>query len=239
MSGFPFNLGPEGVTFPLSTNPYWSRVTLSQIQGESPKNYALLAFKPGLPLQASELNEIQEISVMNDTLSAAMQSSWPVYSPAWENEVYGPGWNGTTPLYPVFDGINTGENLVGITGENIIVRKGWYLVTVKSSGLKHWVYSNAGYTAAIPSAPNYQLGFVASYETVKPSNDPSLYDNSSGASVPNTGAPAGADRIKIKLSAPVWSYKGQTADFSAIVKKIDTGIPGTIFYMNNVPVPQE
>jgi len=244
MSTFPFTFGIFGNSLPLSANPYWSRITLSQIQGVSASNYSLLAFKPGLPLQASELNEIQEIQSMTNTLTSAMHSSWPVFSSSWTggNEVYGPGWHGTTPLYPKYDGVNTTENLVGQSGGQIILRRGWYLVTVKSSSLKHWIYSNHEYVKDIPTtqisgSQTNQLGFVATYETIKPAQDPSLYDNSSGSIVPNTGAPAGADRIRVNISDVVWAINGNTANFSPILKKIDNESP--LLYMNNVKVPQE
>jgi hypothetical protein len=235
MSSFPFTLGPLGSDFPMSGNPYWSRTTLSQIQGATAKNYAFLAFKPGLPLQASELNEIQEINVMNQTLTFVMISSWPAGSAG----SYGPGWKGTTPLYPYFDGDNTTENMVGYTAGVVTVREGWYLVTIKSSGMKHWVYLSSGYTSSIPDivGTNTQyLGFTAYYETVKPAQDPSLYDNSTGINLV-TGAAAGADRIKITILPPFWTTDKSSGNFSPMIKKIDND--AGILFMNNIPVPIE
>jgi hypothetical protein len=238
MSGFPFNIGITGSDLPLSGNPYWSRVTLSLLKGMTANNYVLLGFRPGFPLQASELNEIQEISMLNQTLTQTMISSWPMYLPSNPGIIYGPGWNGITPLYPAFDVTNTSENLVGKTGGQVIIRKGWYLVAIKSSGLKHWIYLNQGYTAAIPSTGSgQQLGFIATYQTVNPQQDPSLYDNSTGTTI-ITGAAAGAERIKVNLSSPMWIQDGNTANFSPILKKIDTsGL--TLNFMNNFPVSQE
>jgi hypothetical protein len=248
MSGFPFTLGPLGSIFPLSGNPYWSRTTIAEIQTAPAKNYFLMAFKPGLPLQASELNEMQEVACMQNTLTSTMMASWPVYLPSHtgSNPIYGPGWNGTTPLYPEFDGQNTTTNMVGISAgfsgstsvNRILVKKGWYLMTIKSSALKHWIYLNNDYAVNVPSAtsPTYYLGFTASYDTVKPSEDPALYDNSSGTTI-IVGAPAGADRITVNISAPFWTTDKNSADFSAMIKKLDTD--GEILYMNNVPVPGE
>jgi len=239
MSSFPFIIGPTGNSLPLSTNPYWSRVTLSQIQIQPAKNYVLLAFKPGLPLQASELNEIQEISSMESTLTWTMLSSWPVYLSRHTGNVpiYGPGWQGTTPLYPEFDGQNTFHNMVGVTGTkgDVFVGKGWYLVTLKSSGLKHWIYLNEDYTVPGPTQFPAYLGFDASYETVKPTKDPSLYDNSGGTTI-ISGSPAGADRIAVKISEPFWSSNKQAANFSPMAKKLNTD--DDTLYMNNVPVPE-
>ena len=241
MSSFPFTLGPSGSIFPMSGNPYWSRIQLFEIQGSPAKNYALLAFKPGLPLQASELSEIQEINALNTSLTATMVSLWPIHLPGHSGEgpIYGPGWNGTTPLYPEFDVQNTTTNMIGYTGGVISIRQGWYLVTVKSSNLKHWIYLDTGYTRSIPdvSGPNTQyLGFTAQYEIIKPTQDPSLYDNSSGTTI-TTGSPAGADRIKVNISAPFWTTNPSSNDFSPIAKRINNTDP--ILYMNNVKVPRE
>lgn len=249
MSAFPFTLGVMGSSFPLMGNPYWSRTTYSQIQNPTPKNYFVLGFKPGQPLQASELNEIQEINFMNQTLYATMNSLWPIYLPSHtgKNPIYGPGWNGVTPLYPEFDAVNTLSNMVetmGDTNEIISVYAGWYLVTVKSSGLKHWIYLNKDYkidpTSYKPfeNQPMY-FGFTASYEIVKPTSDASLYDNSSGTTIPVSGAPAGADRVTLKLSDPFWTNNINTPHFSPMIKKLDTEVKDEYvhLYMNNVPVP--
>lgn len=235
MPGFPFDIGITGSELPLSVNPYWSRLTLSQLRGLTFKNYCFLGFKPGLPLQASELNEIQEMNAMNETLTHAMNYSWAPKNS--DTGVYGPAWNGTTPLYPEYDGTNTTQNLVGQTGSIVNIRQGWYLVTVKSSNLKHWVYLPVEYSVGITGNVGNQLGFLATYETVNPVNDPSLYDNSSGTTI-QTGAAAGADRIKVSLSAPIWVQNGTTANFSPILKRIDIGITH-ISFMNNVSVSQE
>lgn len=239
MTSFPFALGPTGSTFPMSGNPYWSRVNLFEIQGATAKNYALLAFKPGLPLQASELNEIQEINSLNQTLTATMIASWPVYLPSHTGSapLYGPGWNGVTPLYPQYDGEDTTTNLVGYKNNIINIREGWYLVTIKTSNLKHWIYLDSGYTRTIPSSENVQyLGFTAQYETIKPSQDPSLYDNSTGINLV-TGAAAGADRIKVTISPPFWTEDKSSPNFISVAKKINTST--NVIFMNNVPVPQE
>lgn len=239
MSDFPFTLGPEGSTFPLSGNPYWSRVNLFQIQGATAKNYSIVGFKPGLPLQASELNEIQEIKAMDDTLTCTMISLWPIYLPAHSGDspIYGPGWNGTTPLYPESNLEDTTENLVEHKDGIITVNKGWYLVTVKTSGMKHWIYLTTGYTASVPNAsPDAQyFGFTAYYKTIKPVQDPSLYDNSTGINL-ITGAAAGADRIKVFVDAPFWTTNRTAEHFSPMIKKINNDTD--LLYMNNVTVPE-
>lgn len=238
IADYPFKLGITGSEFPLSSFPYWSRVALSEIKFDQHKNYSLIAFKPGLPLQASELNEMQEILFMNNTLTCVMNASWPIYLSSYTGgtPIYGPGWRGTTPLYPEFNNPETTTNMVGISGGVFHVRKGWYLVTVPSSGLQHWVYLNTGITANVPGTTQY-IGFSASYVTIKPTDDASLYDNSSGTQIPITGAPAGADRIQVKIHPSLVTTDNKNlASFSPIANRINTE---AVVYMNNVPVPIE
>ena len=49
---------PFSAGFPLKPTPFKSR---TEQHLNNSKNYFAVAFKPGFPLQASELNEIQEI----------------------------------------------------------------------------------------------------------------------------------------------------------------------------------
>ena len=82
-----YNIQPfysRGPSFPLSPAPYNSRVESQELdigieEGDivdDPKNYQFIAFRPGFPLQASELNEIQEHFQMQLTLSIAMMHNW-------------------------------------------------------------------------------------------------------------------------------------------------------------------
>jgi hypothetical protein len=88
-------------SFPLSysaTTPYNSRVESQELawsagDTESPKNYQFVGFRPGFPLQASELNEIQEHFQMQLTLSMSMMHNW-ICSGA------GPTWWGWNDQYP-------------------------------------------------------------------------------------------------------------------------------------------
>jgi hypothetical protein len=65
-------------SFPLSDSPYNSRVEKQELilDEYAPKNYQFIAFRPGFPLQASELNEIQEHFQMQLTLSITMMHNW-------------------------------------------------------------------------------------------------------------------------------------------------------------------
>jgi len=74
--------GGGNPSFPLSVAPYNSRVEGQELVfGDDeidlvPKNYQFIAFRPGFPLQASELNEMQEHFQMQLTLSIAMMHNW-------------------------------------------------------------------------------------------------------------------------------------------------------------------
>jgi len=149
---------PLSSTFPLAGEPYFSRINSDEIirplaEGGS-KNYKLVAFRPGVALQASELNEIQENFAMQMTLTMNMYHNWitsavPNY---WGTLVHpntlsvgdggsgnvavsAPGWIGTTPLHPFESPYSTGafSTLVDVsvannlTTVNIQFRKGWYL----------------------------------------------------------------------------------------------------------------
>jgi len=122
---------------PLFEIPYRSRVMEQQInppsealpQQGSPSNYVLTGFRPGLPLQAAELNEIQEQFYLQQSLTISMMHHWITssYSKLWDRNVTqtdqqlppdiagigdggapedgnytitGPGWKGACPLYP-------------------------------------------------------------------------------------------------------------------------------------------
>tara|TARA_Y100000034_G_scaffold96222_1_gene117115 strand:+ start:141 stop:1133 length:993 start_codon:yes stop_codon:yes gene_type:complete len=96
-------------SFPLASaqnRPYNSRVEdeISFGDGESninPKNYQFVGFRPGFPLQASELNEIQEHYQMQLTLTINMMNNW-ITSGA------GPMWRDGRLGYPG-DGSMDGE----------------------------------------------------------------------------------------------------------------------------------
>ena len=107
-----------GPSFPLSPHPHMSRVedeitTDSLIGSPNPKNYQFVAFRPGWPLQASELNEIQEHYQLQLTLTIAMMNNWITSGagPMWRDGIAtqpgdGGDFTGTAP--PVSTGIGVG-----------------------------------------------------------------------------------------------------------------------------------
>jgi len=58
--------------FPLTNYPYSSRSWGLNVDSDTKKNYNFVGFKPKSRLQASELNEIQEIFAMQNTLNLNM-----------------------------------------------------------------------------------------------------------------------------------------------------------------------
>tara|TARA_Y100000310_G_C20614006_1_gene779586 strand:+ start:288 stop:1325 length:1038 start_codon:yes stop_codon:yes gene_type:complete len=102
----PFRIGGDP-SFPLAPTlgrPFNSRVEseLDFEGGVTPKNYQFVAFRPGWPLQASELNEMQEHFQMQLTLSIAMMNNWITSSA-------GPMWGGSNQRQP-------GDGDVGYSG---------------------------------------------------------------------------------------------------------------------------
>lgn len=77
----PFNYSGSGS--PLEDSPYYSRTVTHQLhprmdipQEGLPSNYVLLGFRPGFPLQAAELNEMQENFFLQQTLTCSMNHNW-------------------------------------------------------------------------------------------------------------------------------------------------------------------
>lgn len=239
---FPFELGIPGSEFPLSGSPYWSRTSYFEInQFPTPaKNYIFVGFKPGLPLQASELNEIQERATLENTLTTTMISMWPYSVPNLPEGVilYGPGWKGTTPLYPEPNGNEVGTNSKlfyhDTENQKLIANAGWYLVNVPSSDMKHWFYLSETLEINIPSDFNGFVGFSnVRYEIVKSSDDPALYDNSSGTTNITTGSAAGANRIKLVIDGLALAVSLDSLSNYSPIAKINTD---NILFMNNYPV---
>jgi hypothetical protein len=240
---FPFRLGIPGSDFPLSGSPYWSRTSYFEINQfpSEPKNYVFVGFKPGLPLQASELNEIQERAALENTLTSTMISSWPHSVPNLPEGVilYGPGWKGTTPLYPEpnFGDVSTDSTLFYKEATKLIANSGWYLVHVPSSNMKHWFYLSETKEITIPDNFTGFVGFDdVGYQIVKSSDDPALYDNSSGTTNITTGAPAGANRIKLLVGGLSLKISLDPIENFSPIAKINS--INDILFMNNYPVSE-
>lgn len=188
-------------SFPFSNSPYYSRIAAQQFtQNVSPKNYLALGFKPGYALQASELNEIQELLFMQSTLTSNMVANWinsTSMNPSDGVQVNGPGWDGVTPLSP---------EQITRNGQSITSLEGWYYIQIPSTNLKHWFYAPIGLgTITIPNTTSDKIvGFkITEYNSITVDDDSGLYDNSSGDFDFNA---EGASRYTISLDRWAVNY---------------------------------
>ena len=78
---FPFKISDDEPRTPLSVSPYNSRVVEHMLDSfDDAKNYKYVAFRPGYPLQAAELNEIQEYFYLEFSIIAFITNAWNAYS---------------------------------------------------------------------------------------------------------------------------------------------------------------
>jgi len=196
---------PFSADFPLSANPYRSRI---EEQLNSAKNYAMVAFKPGFPLQASELNEIQEIFYVQQTLTQTLFANWHTKDMLEQNgaSMQATPWSGSTPLSSDLVSYTTTNNKITIT-----FKAGWYLLKQQdvNSGLGIWVY-NPTDTVALSDYDSASIGLDGEYgiivksvsvncTTLSPerTNEDRTLQDSSSINVIN--GPCGAARIKIEI----------------------------------------
>lgn len=241
--------------FPLATYPYKSRL---HNQLSTNKGYSFVAFQPGYPLQAQELNEIQDIAYLQSTLNQVMTNSWCTskimqsVSPTATTPVYGPGWDGCTPLKPD----SSGSDYVKITTASpytVTVNPGWYLLrsSLNSSlnilgGLGVWVYypdtvTVGSFTPGTPSVniiyaigTLYNVGCSNTEEPETEVLDLGLRDFSSFNTI---NGPCGAFRYAVKIrnfSTSNSVLGGQQAFPLMTVETTATGI--SFKYGNNYQV---
>lgn len=129
---------PFSSDFPLKNYPYRSRVAS---QFDAAKNYYAVAFKPGFPLQAGELNEMQELFYAQQTLTQTLAANWHnmEYLQQLNVSMTETPWNGCTPL---------SADLIGYSDPDsgpltITAKAGWYLLKKDTfnGGLGVWVYN--------------------------------------------------------------------------------------------------
>lgn len=220
--------------FPLSNTPFLSRIAAQQFTANvAAKNYLALGFKPGYALQASELNEIQEIMYMQSTLTSNMISNWvnsTSMNPTDGVQVNGPGWDGVTPL---------STDQITRNGQTISALEGWYYIQVPSTNLKHWFYAPIGLGAiTIPNtASDKVIGFkITEYNNITVDSDSALYDNSSGDYDFNA---EGASRYTISIERWAVNY-GDSSINNSVADNISNFAPlckvnGTTFrFYNNL-----
>lgn len=221
-------LSPFG-QLPLATPPYNSRVTTQlNATGSSVKNYYMIAFTPGYALQASELNEIQELFYIHESLTNRMYGLW---HDAGYTKI--PYWEGLIPLNPTYITLLSVPTLTTINGEQaasikVSVSGGWYLWTDSESKLSFWISNNFTNTSALVPLVvrnNEYIGFEVLKETISccasspcpPGSDETLRDNSQGDS--QNWFTCGASRLSAKIlsdSTESSSFAGQLSVRNAI-----------------------
>lgn len=221
---------------PLSISPYWSRITAQY--GSENKNYYMVGFTPGYALQASELNEIQELFFINHSLSIR-------HSPLWVSEGYtSPFWEGIVPFTPTLVGA-TAQNSGNLVSINVKINPGWYLWTDKESYLSFWIYLDevVDETFTTTNAQEY-IGFVMTKSTVlccptaacEEGRDETLRDNSQGNT--ENFFTCGASRLKVSFGELVIRTELGASDFYPILTVNNNQTTPEITYIDEQPVPE-
>ena len=231
MSRKPFENNQES---PLKNAPFNSRVSFQEFRGEdadASKNYVLVGFRPGYPLQAAELNEMQEHQLLQQTLTTTMISNWMSVS---ADSTYGPGWGrgdvesdkrGLTPISP---------SMITYVDSTITFEKGWYLVQIPTfsdgsnrferGNFKVWVYSNQDYTLNTVNNQSTFVGFDIKQNYIGPSSDGGLFDNV----VAGDNDIEGAIRYQIEINGLAVTTGSVSGDITA-VDGTGTEYPYSIF----------
>ena len=232
--------------FPLKANPFRSRI---ELQMDAAKNYYAVAFRPGFPLQAAELNEMQEIFYVQQTLTQTMMHKWltkEIFNNESGGSVQGPGWDGCTPIQP--DRIS--ETSAG-TSIRLYALDGWYLVKSKdfNGGLGVWVYNPP------PGNP-----LILNFDNTSPPSDTGYYgmrvkpitisctstvpagtnqDNSiqDQTNINVINGPCGADRLQLKIMGFGHSSTVATGEtFLPICSAVNTATSAEVNFINNYQI---
>lgn len=213
--------------FLLNQYPYLSRVGK---QIEDAKNYYAVAFKPGYALQASELNEMQELQYIQQTLTQTMISNWctqAIINDATGTPTTGPGWDGCTPLHP---------DLITLEDETLNIKAGWYLFkNTETFGV--WAYNKTPIQHTLSSIST-QYGFYAEHSIVECTNaaaagigtDRSLQDTSN---INVINGNCGASRLKLSINT--FGASGQPPS-QGLFYSVLSGDSTTMNYINNLRV---
>jgi len=223
MSKLPFK---NTTKFPLNGITFASRV---QSHIDANKNYVFLGFKPGFPLQASELNEIQEHFFVQQTLMGEMAFNWA------NNGLSGPAWQGATPVKP---------ELLDRTSNTVVLSPGWLYVKNENfiGGMGIWIYNPNSYSFSVTTGTDTTYGVAVKIEEVSSSTDQSLLDNSGGRSIYGSSSD-GANRIQAILhTSPYTSTSSIPAGYvyMPIIKTLATTLPPLlsteVYTINNYKV---
>ena len=230
---------PLATPFPLKGTPFYSRIS-DQLTSDPVINYYAIAFNPGYPLQASELNEVQEIFFINNTLSIQLPVTWLTLK--YES----PFWEGLIPLSPnyitITDTSKSGGNWTG----NITINSGWYYWTEPTSKLKFWIYLDSNVTSpfTIPIGLSRYFGLRITNEVIKccssstcpDDQDEDLRDNSSG--YPGSYLTCGASRFKATIieEIDIRNTNPTGTDWSFIFKIDTNDVEIDAYYTDNTNI---
>jgi hypothetical protein len=196
-------VSPFGSTLPLTSSPYNSRINSNYNSSlADPKNYYLLGFNPGYALQASELNEVQELFFINLNLTQRMNNFWTSDSRGYDV----PFWEGMIPVSPQLISFTT-PSLSGSTLTfTVVFNAGWYLWTDSVSKMSFWIYNNTARTQSVSVTGSGSVGFIGEKieisccpnDNCSSTQDSDIRDNSQGNT--NTHNTCGASRKNVKLT---------------------------------------
>jgi hypothetical protein len=198
---------------PLERGPYSSRVAAQEFEvadTTASDNYVLLGFRAGYALQASELNEVQEHFLLQQTLTNTMICNW---APAIA-EGRGPAWGYSDIDTDRSDGSRGGlcpisPNMITRNSADLVTfKRGWYLVQIPeftgvsedSYRFKVWIYNNTEYTFTIENPDSSAVGYVGfsiAQDFVTEDEDSELSDNSAGG---GENMVPGATRYRLTIS---------------------------------------
>lgn len=151
-------LNTDSNKFPLSGSPYYSRVST---HANDNKNYVMLAFNPGYALQAAELNEIQELFFLNQSLTQRLNANWNKFNSGQLSPFTSPFWEGLVPLDPNYITISSSNVLSGTYSFTLTLSTGWYLYTDPDSKLSFWIWNDTEITQSFTgSAPEIYAGLL-------------------------------------------------------------------------------
>jgi hypothetical protein len=230
---------------PLSEIPHNSRITSEY--GSDNKNYYMVGFNPGYALQASELNEIQELFFLNQSLTARCHSLW---SNAGKKI---PFWSGLIPLNPFSISVSTPEiDDTGVATLSVTIADTWFLWSDYDSGLSFWIHledavDGLQFDTGAGTGTEY-IGFDMTKTTIlccatdqcSDTQDSTLRDNSQGGT--ENFFTCGASRLKVAFaSAPtIVDAIDTTGTFYPILKITktfsETGYAATVKFYDDQSV---
>lgn len=197
---------PFTANLPLYAPPFKSRI---QTQMDSGTNYFMVAFKPGYPLQAAELNELQEIFYVQQTLTQQLFANWhnTAYLSQGGTPMTTTPWTGCTPVNPALVVKTVSDGKI-----SVVLNAGWYLLQNSSlnGGFNVWVYATSpatvitNYDGSSPSSMDGDYGMivetaVVNCTTTNPAGTNEDRDLQDASNISVINGPCGAARIQTKV----------------------------------------